>query len=212
MSEHDLKKCECGCGGVIEPKPHHKYQPQRFLPGHHRGHSYVPKPEEIPSGLCECGCGSETSIATVTLRNKRHFRGYPVPFVHGHTKKKPSHEHHLWKGGRFVHKTSGYVYVHAPAHPDANSRGYVLEHRLVMEEKLGRRLSPDEYVHHMNHVRADNRPENLMLLSKEEHQAEHHTDRQTALAKWREENPGKLSEFGRTGAASRWSRPRYSKT
>lgn len=62
--------------------------------------------------------------------------------------------------------TNGYVRVHSPKHPDANCDGYMLEHRLVMEGVLGRRLAKHETVHHINGKRGDNRPENLELWSK----------------------------------------------
>lgn len=58
--------------------------------------------------------------------------------------------------------SDGYVFVHKPEHPSAN-KGYVFEHRLVMEASIGRFLNREEQVHHKNEVKTDNRLENLEL-------------------------------------------------
>lgn len=71
---------------------------------------------------------------------------------------------------------AGYILVKVDNHPNADSKGYVREHRLVMEEYLGRYLNPDEVVHHINHIKNDNRLENLFLCSNEEHKKEHTGD------------------------------------
>lgn len=70
-----------------------------------------------------------------------------------------------WAGGRIVDK-DGYVLIHRPEHPNANSGGYVREHRLVMEDHLGRLLFREEVVHHHDGDKQNNRIENLELFSK----------------------------------------------
>lgn len=79
-----------------------------------------------------------------------------------------------WRGGRIV-QASGYVHVLVGHdHPQADKHGYYEEHRHVMEQHLGRILNPTECVHHINHDRADNRIENLQLMSSwAEHQRHH---------------------------------------
>src|SRR3990167_9616196 len=69
-----------------------------------------------------------------------------------------------WKGGRRMDK-DGYILILKRDHPYADSyHGYVREHRLVMEEKIGRYLLPTEVVHHKNGIKNDNKISNLVLL------------------------------------------------
>jgi len=75
-----------------------------------------------------------------------------------------------WKGGKWKEKT-GYTLLRIRPddffYPMATHKtkfgGYILEHRLVMARHLGRNLHPWEVVHHKNHIRGDNRLENLQL-------------------------------------------------
>lgn len=73
-----------------------------------------------------------------------------------------------WAGGKTKH-SSGYVLVYvAPTDffsEMADHHHYVFEHRLVMAKHLGRCLHIWELIHHKNHIRDDNRFENLQLVS-----------------------------------------------
>src|SRR3990167_9345289 len=92
-----------------------------------------------PKIACKClGCGVDFSkrpcevtdycghrCANKAIANKRiYLKG---------------EKHHNWKGGRNK-DSSGYVNIYQPYHPNADKRGYVLEHRLITEKHIGRFL------------------------------------------------------------------------
>jgi hypothetical protein len=77
----------------------------------------------------------------------------------------PGKLNNCWRGGRQIDK-DGYVRVPAPpGHPYAKANGYICEHRLVMEQKLGRYLDPEEVVHHIDGDKGNNDPANLELFA-----------------------------------------------
>ena len=80
-----------------------------------------------------------------------------------------------WKGGRYI-GPYGYVYVWVGMlHPMHDSKGYAVEHRLVMASHLGRSLTSDELVHHRNEIKTDNSLANLELTDRKSHPSRHIT-------------------------------------
>jgi hypothetical protein len=81
------------------------------------------------------------------------------------TRRVGGEKHGSWKGGRV--KVGGYNAIWLPMdHKFASMRnrmGYVLEHRLVVAEKLNRSLTKKETVHHIDGNIANNDPNNLQL-------------------------------------------------
>jgi hypothetical protein len=100
-----------------------------------------------------------------------------------------------WKGGVTLRRRRGnYVsvrYLRCPPHLISMARrdGYVMEHRLVMAEWVGRPLTRTEVVHHVDHKPLHNEPGNLEL--------------------WPDNRSHKLAEHGRfvDGAANQWFPP-----
>lgn len=87
------------------------------------------------------------------------------------SEKMKGHRPFNWKGGRIKSK-GGYIKVFRPEHPNAHKKGYVMEHRLVMEGVIGRYLQKNEEVHHKNGIKDDNRPENLEMVLYNSHKGE----------------------------------------
>ncbi|MCG2738915.1 MAG: HNH endonuclease, partial [Syntrophaceae bacterium] len=70
-----------------------------------------------------------------------------------------------WRHGRQL-TCAGYALVPAPdKHPCKRKNGMILEHRLVMEQHLGRYLLPKEIVDHIDELHLHNSPENLCLFA-----------------------------------------------
>lgn len=77
-----------------------------------------------------------------------------------------------WKGGK-TRSRKGYVVLR-------NDGDVIFEHRAVMEAHIGRKLTDDEVVHHINGDKTDNRLENLQLMTRGEHSTMHNKRRKNA--------------------------------
>lgn len=102
--------------------------------------------------------GRENELAHSTI--SCWLKKFNIPLRSNSESQKGS-KNHNWKNGRI--KSSGYWKVKSYDHPRADRDGYVFEHILVMEEKLGRYLTKDERVHHIDGDKSDNKIENLYL-------------------------------------------------
>ena len=81
----------------------------------------------------------------------------------------------LWNIEKIVSK-GDYNYCIVRDHPNRTKNSYVLHHRAVVENHLGRLLGADEVVHHKNENKKDNRIENLEVLSASEHTRLHKSE------------------------------------
>lgn len=103
--------------------------------------------------------GPELGVSEEVVRERMVRLGMPrLP-----AKARPE-RNHFWNGGRIVDK-HGYILAKTPGHPYVNHQGYVREHRLVMEQKLGRYLEPGEVVDHIDGNTSNNDPSNLRLFA-----------------------------------------------
>ena len=73
-----------------------------------------------------------------------------------------------WKG---KYNNCGYYYIYHPTHPNASRSGYISEHRFVAEEIVGRVLDIDEFVHHIDMDKGNNKIENLFVTKQRGHKA-----------------------------------------
>ena len=72
-------------------------------------------------------------------------------------------------------KRNGYIVIYLPNHPYSSKQGYVRKHRLIVESQIGRYLTLEEKVHHLNEIKIDNDPTNLIaFINESAHQRFHY--------------------------------------
>lgn len=88
----------------------------------------------------------------------------------------------LWNIIKIISK-GDYNYALVPGHPNATKYGYVLEHRIIMENYLNRILDNEEIVHHCDEIKKNNDIDNLELMLISEHGKYHSTKQGRKMVK-----------------------------
>ena len=70
---------------------------------------------------------------------------------------------------KYRYNHNGYCYIKDINHPNCNKNGYVLEHRVNLEEKIGRLLNNDEDSHHIDFDKTNNSKDNLDVIKHKDH-------------------------------------------
>lgn len=78
----------------------------------------------------------------------------------------------MWNIKKVISK-GDYQYALVPEHPKSTKNGYVLLHRIVMENHLGRVLNENEVVHHKDGNKKNNVVENLEVMDRIQHNKMH---------------------------------------
>jgi hypothetical protein len=176
-SQSFMRPCE-RCQQVFDATPSRpKYEPAKKFCG---ACFYKGRGEQGRTSVeraCQ-QCGKTFYVAQCHVNDKRHRGKYcsrPCSWeaMRNGTNNPASRKS---TGGRIINN-SGYIELFKPEHPYSGrvqqptkrtrrSAGWVLEHRYVLEQLLGRTLLPTETVHHKDGNRAHNDPSNLELWVK----------------------------------------------
>lgn len=130
--------------------------------------------QDIPRGLCQCGCGAVTRIASKTITKKRVVKGQPLRYVNGHNTAR------VRQGPDYIVDANGcWIWQHATLGPngygvvrDPIQRRNVTAHRYYFE-KIHGRVPGNLDLHHRCEVKLCCNPEHLEILTRSEHKKLH---------------------------------------
>lgn len=118
--------------------------------------------------VCACGCGEPTLLHRQSWHAIGVVAKTPQTWVAGHQLRR-----------HFPHNANqtdarGYFRRFVPGHPNASKHGFVYEHRLIVEAHIGRYLTRNEEVHHIDGNKSNNNIDNLRVMTKASHRTLHH--------------------------------------
>lgn len=119
---------------------------------------------------CKCGCGEPLGLISKSTHYRMKNGIKSAGWIRGHSSKG---ERNVNWNNRRATSAQGYAMVWAPNHPNARQGGWILEHRLAMSNKIGRPLLETEIVHHVDENKLNNDPDNLEIMTRSNHHAEH---------------------------------------
>jgi hypothetical protein len=100
--------------------------------------------------------------------------------------------------------SQGYVLEYDPGHHRSNKKGYVFAHIAAYERHTGTKIPEGYVVHHINGIKTDNSPENLVMLTREEHTILHHVGKKRS-----KETKSKISSWAKTRLSNPSNHPRF---